>query len=208
MKKLDNIKRIEDNGFEVIGEYKGCHYPILVKCHCGKEFTGYANHLVYGRRKSCGCHFTAGETNWTGYKSISGKQFYAIKQSALDRRMGRRRGRKIEFNITIEDIWNKYIEQDRKCIYTGIDLYWTFRKQTGNASVDRIDSNKNYTYDNIQIVHKDVNLMKQSLSNDFFIYLCSLISNKFYDKNKFLENEIKSIEKIEQQYEDRFDHLT
>ncbi len=203
-----NVERIEQRGFKVIGEYKGCHYPLLVRCYCGKEFTGITGHLVYGRTKSCGCHFVKGEFLWSGYKSISGKEFQAIKSSASDRRVGHRSKKKILFNITIKDIWDKYILQDRKCFYTGISLYWNFCKERGNASVDRIDSNKDYTVDNIQIVHKDVNIMKQSLSSDFFIYLCSLISRNSFQKDNFLESEIKSIQGCSGQYEERFGHLT
>ena len=41
--------------------------------------------------------------------------------------------------------------------------------QGGTASLDRIDSKKGYTIDNIQWVHKDVNKMKMDLQEeDFF----------------------------------------
>lgn len=44
-------------------------------------------------------------------------------------------------------------------------------------SVDRIDSNKGYTKDNIWIVHKDVNLIKQDYDIKYFISMCKAIAN-------------------------------
>lgn len=43
-------------------------------------------------------------------------------------------------------------------------------------SLDRIDSNKGYVEGNVQWVHKDVNMMKQSYSNERFIGICCMIA--------------------------------
>ena len=42
-------------------------------------------------------------------------------------------------------------------------------------SVDRIDSSKGYIIDNIRWIHKDINVMKNSFSDEYFTYLCKLI---------------------------------
>lgn len=49
--------------------------------------------------------------------------------------------------------------------------------QTGEttASIDRIDSSNGYIEDNIQWVHKDVNMMKQKMTNIELIEMCKLI---------------------------------
>ena len=49
----------------------------------------------------------------------------------------------------------------------------------GTASLDRKNSSLDYTKDNIQWVHKDVNYMKMSLSEKYFIKLCKLIARRF-----------------------------
>lgn len=72
-----------------------------------------------------------------------------------------------------------FIKQDGKCIYTGIFLNFT-TNQGGigsTASLDRIDSNKDYTKDNVQFVHRDVNKMKMDFSNEYFLYMCRLIAD-------------------------------
>ena len=54
------------------------------------------------------------------------------------------------------------------------------RSKNRTASLDRIDSNKGYTIDNVQWVHKDINKMKMDLEEDVFIDNCKLIiENKF-----------------------------
>jgi hypothetical protein len=50
------------------------------------------------------------------------------------------------------------------------------------ASLDRIDSSKGYTIDNVQWVHKTVNLMKRELNQQDFIDICNKIS--YYNKER------------------------
>jgi hypothetical protein len=52
------------------------------------------------------------------------------------------------------------------------------------ASLDRIDNNKGYTKDNIQWLHKNINLMKHCFDQKYFIELCNLISEKNKEKEK------------------------
>jgi hypothetical protein len=44
------------------------------------------------------------------------------------------------------------------------------------ASIDRIDSSKGYILGNIQWVHKDVNFMKRTYSQEYFVKMCKLIT--------------------------------
>lgn len=46
-----------------------------------------------------------------------------------------------------------------------------------NQAIDRIDSNLDYHLVNIQIVHKDVNLMKNRFSQDYFLDICKKITD-------------------------------
>ena len=51
------------------------------------------------------------------------------------------------------------------------------RVSDGTASLDRIDSSKGYTIDNVQWVHKKVNMMKKDMSDSEFIAWCNEISS-------------------------------
>ena len=61
---------------------------------------------------------------------------------------------------------------------TGIDLTFDTLVNTfdGTASLDRIDSSKGYTKDNVQWVHKDINYIKRDLSDSEFITLCKKVA--------------------------------
>lgn len=82
--------------------------------------------------------------------------------------------RNIEWHLVesdIVDLWNKH---NGRCALTGLQL----SKDPKDWSVDRIDSDRGYTVDNIQLVHKHVNLMKNVLSQQQFIFLCRLVAQQ------------------------------
>jgi hypothetical protein len=80
--------------------------------------------------------------------------------------------RKLIVEIIEDDVWNRYLEQNKKCALSGIEIFLHKSSKKITASVDRINSNKGYTKDNIQIVHKDVNRAKSNLSDEEFFTLC------------------------------------
>jgi hypothetical protein len=150
-------------------------------CECGNKVIVHRKELSNGDSKSCGCIKVQTNYNnhWEGYEELS-KDFYSsIKRNA--------KSRNIEFNISIEEIWNLFIKQNKKCALSNINIELTrnAKKKRSTASLDRIDSNKPYVIDNIQWVHKTVNIMKNTLSNEEFINMCKLISNN----NKEVKNE-------------------
>ena len=106
---------------------------------------------------------------WKGYKGVGYKWFskyFERKRSKQKQKTG---------SITIEDAYNKLEEQGFKCALTGIKLDWS---ETSGMSIDRINSSVGYELDNIQIVHKDVNLMKNHFDQDYFIEMCKRIADK------------------------------
>jgi hypothetical protein len=49
------------------------------------------------------------------------------------------------------------------------------------ASLDRIDSSKGYVIDNVQWLHRDINMMKQRFSQEYFINICKHIAENNKD---------------------------
>jgi hypothetical protein len=145
----------------------------LFRCDCGKEVEfplGRTNN-----QKSCGCYqYRLGKENsrFLLYKEIPINYFHGIKRGA--------ERRNILFNISPEEIWNLFIQQNKKCKFTSIDL--KFHNSTKfqiekTASLDRIDSKKGYTIDNICWIHKELQSMKRDYSNEYFIDMCILVNN-------------------------------
>jgi hypothetical protein len=84
--------------------------------------------------------------------------------------------RGLKFELELEDIWNLYVEQDGKCALSGLPIGWAEVGQNHTASIDRIDSSYGYLKCNIQLVHKDINFMKQQYSNEYFIELATKVA--------------------------------
>ena len=85
--------------------------------------------------------------------------------------------RKIDFDITIEDVLKVYLNQGKVCSLSGIPIGWTRMEKSHNISIDRIDSDQGYYIDNIQLVVPKINMMKFTYSQDEFIDMCKRVSN-------------------------------
>ena len=79
----------------------------------------------------------------------------------------RKRAKKhgMAFNLTSEYILN-LLENTPVCPYLGYVLTYAVGKDKTLASLDRIDSSKGYTQDNIQIISYFANLMKSSATQE------------------------------------------
>lgn len=140
-----------------------------LECDCGNRYLSCTGSLRSGNCKSCGCIQAdfAKNINWAGYKDIPKTYFNDITNKA--------KKRNIIIDIDIEYIWSVFIQQDRKCALSGIDLFFTKGKLRGNASLDRIDNNNGYIKNNVQWLHKDINRMKSNFNQDYFLTLCRKI---------------------------------
>ena len=88
--------------------------------------------------------------------------------------------RKGSINVTTKDLIALWEAQGGKCALTGWSM--TMTRRVGivrtNASIDRIDSLKGYTLDNIQLVCVAANKAKFDLSHDEFVKLCKSVVAK------------------------------
>lgn len=112
---------------------------------------------------------------WTGYGEISGRQWLYMKREAS------------QFEITIEYAWELFMIQERKCVFTGVELTMWGKKngqQTGTASLDRIDSSQGYVEGNVQWVDKRIQHVKRNWSDEDFIALCKEVT--LYQTKKIL----------------------
>lgn len=82
-------------------------------------------------------------------------------------------------NITIEEANDQFVKQNGKCVYTGVPLLFgrNLSKKSTTASLDRIDSSKGYSKDNVQWVHKDVNTLKEAFNHNRFVELCQKVAD-------------------------------
>lgn len=109
--------------------------------------------------------------NFKGFGYITKNYFSTVKRGA--------KKRNLEFSISIEDLNKRFLEQSGKCNLTGEDLYFSTRSNVGNASLDRKDNTRGYTIDNIQWLHKDINMLKYKLSQERLLHICKTITKKY-----------------------------
>ena len=167
----------------------------LCECDCGTQKVLKRKSLVRGETTSCGCNWVKSNVkhpSWKGHGDIPLDFFTTIKRGAKQRN--------IEFDITIEYIWDLLIHQNRKCALSGLDLKFSkIRKDktTQTCSLDRIDSSCGYLKGNVQWVHKRINIMKNKLLDKDFIYFCLMVANKNKNKVVMENNEWKEFVHVE-----------
>lgn len=151
------------------------HVRWLCLCDCGQEATCLSTHLSSGKTKSCGCLKPTGKDHkqWTGCGELTGRLWGQIVRGSN----GSKGRAPIPLILTIEQAWELFLKQDRRCALSGELLTLPPRyNQRGTASLDRIDSSGPYSVENVQWVHKDINLMKNRLTQDRFVHLCRQVA--------------------------------
>ena len=118
---------------------------------------------------------------WKGYNEIP---FSWFSKYFLRKSKSKRTG-----TITIEDVYNLWIKQDKKCCLSGVIIGFNDDGKGHTCSIDRIDSKKEYTLDNIQLVHKDINYMKNRFSQEYFIKMCKLVTNNRWNLKNIKEKQ-------------------
>lgn len=153
---------------------KGRYPKVRCLCDCGEERVVSRVNILAGKSKGCRkCSGMGRQRNpsWRGYGDIPGYFWGILLKSAA--------ARNLPVSITIQDLQALWEKHGGVCALSGmpISLVVQGRSRKGwTASVDRINSDVGYTVDNIQFVHKDVNLMKNHFREDYFINVCKKIA--------------------------------
>jgi hypothetical protein len=171
----------------MVGKYTGANIATEYEClwnfpGCKHKCRLFPHNVRRKNTQSCGC-----KRNYRCMKDVSYQYYQKIEMRAKNKH--------IKFNLTIVFLQNLLEQQDYKCALSGLPIILSrtfdptrkkYTEQTG--SLDRIDSKRGYTTDNVQWVHKDVNKMKMDLSQDRFIHICYKISKIHKDNNNVDNN--------------------
>lgn len=162
-----------DENYKCLTKARAAHY--LCRCDCGQT-EKYVNASNLQNRKSPSCNKC---TQYIGINDLSGTFISVIKKGA--------RTRNLEYTITNEYLYDLYLSQNKKCNLSGVEIkfhpsYSSGYRKEQTASLDRIDNTKGYIEGNVQWLHVDVNMMKRSYSQEYFIELCKKIAE--HDNNK------------------------
>jgi hypothetical protein len=100
------------------------------------------------------------------YRENSPRAFMAKKLGNL--RKGVKRTKTVEYEIDLDFVMTVWDKQGGKCAISGYPMTTEFHNPY-SASIDRIDSNRGYTKDNIQLLCQTLNFAKNSFPNDVIL---------------------------------------
>ena len=96
------------------------------------------------------------------------QRFWTCKKNA--------RNKNIEIDITLKYLIELYEKQQGKCHYTGLNMEGVIGSKN-SISVDRIDSNKGYTKDNVCLAMIKINIAKNDLDTKEFLEMCYQVND-------------------------------
>jgi len=96
--------------------------------------------------------------------------YNSFEKSALTRGYG--------WCLTPEFVDTLHQQQRGLCIYSGLKIGWSLSGWDHTASIDRINNDLGYTEENVQLVHKEINMLRGSLESEKFVELCKLVADK------------------------------
>lgn len=170
-------KRFKIYGLELLEEYTVGYIDHRTRCHCNIEFLAKPDWVWAGNVKSCGClkvRHSNRNPNWKGYEEISASYWNDMIRNCI--------ATKRNFEITIQQAWQLFIKQDRRCAISNIEIGFkpgSHRKRGQTASLDRIDRSIGYILSNVRWVHTSINFMRstpfEDLSDETLLYWAKLI---------------------------------
>lgn len=95
-------------------------------------------------------------------------KIHSAKRNSIDKGLA--------FDLDFDFIKELLAKQQGKCFFSGIELQFK-PHDIYSMSIDRVDSLKSYTRDNVVLTCWVVNMMKRDLTNEVFIELCKKITD-------------------------------
>lgn len=148
--------------------------------HCGKVYVANMEHF-YGKKdgslsSECRSCFRQ-RSSWNQrVRHHAGGVEYHLAYIARSAKL-RARKNKLAYDIDAQFLAFLLQKQNGLCALSRVPL--TFAKGVGhvptNASIDRLDPNKGYTRDNVQLVANQVNTMKSNLDIRGLVEWCQLV---------------------------------
>jgi hypothetical protein len=118
------------------------------------------------------------KAKWVGSPYYNGKVDEYLRR-LVSRQKGQASTRGIAFLVEVEDVINMFVAQKGRCALSGKEMMVeegvAGAKNWFAASIDRIDSTRNYELDNVQLVCAGVNLMKSTMSQKTFVDFCRAV---------------------------------
>lgn len=167
------------------------------KCEwCDKSFDAPIKEINRGNGKFCSLKCSVhsqnenrpkgkGRTKLTRSQKIDkyGLEFVICERLQKVKIRAKRKG--LDFSLETKDILDIWEKQNGKCYYTKEPMTWGAKEVNYNThmSIDRVDSTKGYTKDNVVLCSARINTIKNNISIEELNSICENL-NKFYNKRE------------------------
>ncbi|SRR3990167_5686441 len=149
----------------------------LCQCKCGKQQEVVGHLIVNGNSKRClDCNLSHPYE-----EEFHDTVWHHICLGA--------KARGYPVAITKSYAYELFLRQNRKCLLSNLDIWFPKNsKETQShrytASLDRINSSQGYVLNNVMWIHKDINIIKGALNQNYFLKLCIQISEQMTEEKK------------------------
>jgi hypothetical protein len=195
---FEDAQKIHPDKYIYLSSYAGYHIKIKMQCKtCNHVFQQTPNdHLCRGSGcPKCGIQESSKKLNEraktfkdekTGFY-INNKIWNKYKKGAIERNL--------LFEITPEDVFEKFKEQNGLCAFSGAKLNCiAINSKDINWSIDRTDNMKGYTKDNIILVTKTANIIRNKSTVKELLEFCNMVASRknLIDKYSAMSSEEKA----------------
>jgi hypothetical protein len=110
--------------------------------------------------------------SWTKEYRAKSPAHRLVMSLNTSRQTAARKG--LPHELTISDLVKMWNDQDGRCAYTGVQMKYDGAGSPESVSLDRVDSSKGYTKDNVVLCGVLINRMKNDQPVEAFLRWCEL----------------------------------
>lgn len=113
---------------------------------------------------------------WESAKKSASKSIKHYLQDRIKIAKSRAKKKGFDFDFTLDDAMEIWKDQNGECAVTGFPMTHSMENFEFSASLDRIDNNAGYTRDNVRLVCARVNMMRNTLDAEMFLFWARAVS--------------------------------
>jgi len=177
---LEEAQEIHPDKFVYLSVYVNKKTKIQIQCKICKHIFEQTpkDHLSGHGCPKCALRASATKNNKNSMIIQDINTGFYINNAVWNKYKKNAKKRNLNFDITPEDILELYKKQNGLCAFTGAKLICnSIRGDKNNWSIDRLNSNKGYTIDNIVLDTKTVNMYRNRSTPTEFLEICNMVAS-------------------------------
>ena len=113
---------------------------------------------------------------WESAKKSASKSINHYLRDRITIAKNRAKKKGFDFDFTLDDAMEIWKDQNGECAVTGFPMTHSMENFEFSASLDRMNNNAGYTRDNVRLVCARVNMMRNTLDAEMFLFWARAVS--------------------------------